>query len=92
MDADPGKETLCKVEYHPDRKRPYTVYIHDKIGKDEKPIKEQAELDHTNFILFITSKGLSPRTTKDVEEKKKAADGPEAQPPKKIPISISNIK
>ncbi|MEI6425778.1 MAG: hypothetical protein WCO66_00325 [Candidatus Absconditabacteria bacterium] len=89
MDEKPTMETLCKVQYHPGRQRPYTVSISERNGKKTEKIK--TEMDHTNFILFITSKGLSPKTTPEIEEQKKAADGPEANPPKKLPISISSI-
>lgn len=92
MDWDPSIETICKVEYHPGRKKPYTVFINDKVW-DKEPEKVRAEMDDINFTLFIASKKLSPKTKNEVDniQKKKEGGPGQALPPKKIPISIANI-
>lgn len=41
MDADSSIETLCKVEYNPNKKRPYTVHVYNKEGKEPEKSKNR---------------------------------------------------
>ena len=94
MDATPVIETLCKVEYHKWRKKPYTVFINHKFwDKPEDKKSAKIELDQVNFALFITSRQLTPKTKSEAEDGKtfKATGPNQAQPPKKLQISIAGI-
>jgi hypothetical protein len=71
MDAEPTIETLCKVEYNPNKERPYTVLIQHKTKKkdgkyDTKP--DKLEMDPIHFALFMASRNFSPRSKEEVEQ------------------------
>lgn len=94
MDADSTIETLCKVEYNPNKKRPYTVHVYNKEGGEPERVK--TDMDEINFALFIGSRKLSPKTKSEVEQKEAQKNKTEGWPEEansrwKLVISFATI-